>query len=112
MCIFGSLAKLPFPCGELHLLCAYSEVLPNFYPVLRVGPLVCTFGSLAKLPTPCGELDILYAHSEVLPTQLSRVESWTSCVHIRMSCQISCPVPRVGPLLCTFGCLAKLPLPC
>ncbi|GFO12776.1 hypothetical protein PoB_003928100 [Plakobranchus ocellatus] len=112
VCIFGSLAKLPFPCEEFHLLCAYSEVLPNSYPVLRVGPLVCTFGSLAKLPTPCGELDILSAHSEVLPTHLSRVESFTSCVHSRKSCQISFPVWRNGHLVCTFGSPAKLPIPC
>ncbi|GFO32083.1 hypothetical protein PoB_005858800 [Plakobranchus ocellatus] len=51
--IFGSLAKLLTPCGELDILCAHSEVFPNSYLVLRFGPLVCTFGSLVTWPTPC-----------------------------------------------------------
>ncbi|GFO19687.1 hypothetical protein PoB_004619200 [Plakobranchus ocellatus] len=82
------------------------------YPMFRVGPLVFTFGSLAKLPIPCGAMDILCAHSDVLPNCLSRVENWTSCAHIRKSGQIAYPVLRVGPLVCAFGCLAKLSIPC
>ncbi|GFO19695.1 hypothetical protein PoB_004620000 [Plakobranchus ocellatus] len=66
----------------------------------------------SQIVYPVLKLDRLCAHSGVLPKCLSRVEIWTSRMHIRKSCQIGYPILRVGPLVCTFGSLAKLPIPC